>query len=127
MAKRLNISISQTVEAIKRLERLNFLKKNEDGTFVNCKKQLSTTDGTPDISLRKAHSHNLMLAQKSLEHDDLSTRDFTAVTMALDPEKLNDAKKMIREFRDKLSLYLSSGKKKEVYKLCVQLFPLTRK
>ena len=48
-----------------------------------------------------------------------------ATTMAIDISKLPLAKKMIREFQDKLCAYLETGVKKDVYKLCIQIFPLT--
>ena len=46
--------------------------------------------------------------------------------MAIDPENLGEAKNMIKSFRKRLSKKLESGNKKEVYKLAIQLFPLSR-
>ena len=41
-------------------------------------------------------------------------------------EKIDKAKKLIREFKSKLSHYLESGIKQEVYQINIQLFPLTQ-
>ncbi|MBI3017966.1 MAG: DUF4423 domain-containing protein, partial [Deltaproteobacteria bacterium] len=125
LAHRLGVSVKKIKMALERLQRLNMIKRDRQGVLRVTGEEFSTTDGVSSVSIRKSHSQNLELAQKSLEHDDVVVRDFTAMTMAIDPEKLGEARKMIREFRDKLCTYLESGKKKEVYKLCVHIFPLS--
>ena len=57
----------------------------------------------------------------------MELRDFTSMTMAIDPEKLTEAKKKIREFRRGLSEFLEAGKKEEVYRLNIQLVPVTKR
>jgi hypothetical protein len=46
--------------------------------------------------------------------------------MAVDPALLPEAKDMIKKFRRRLSRFLESGKKKEVYTIAIQLFPVSR-
>ncbi len=46
--------------------------------------------------------------------------------MAVDSEKIPEAKILIKEFRQKMSALLESGKKDEVYQLAVQLYPLSK-
>ena len=55
----------------------------------------------------------------------MDERDFSGITMAINVEKLDEAKEMIRAFRRKLCKFLETGKKTEVYTLRVQLFPKT--
>jgi uncharacterized protein (TIGR02147 family) len=126
LARRLNLRVPQVKEALGRLERLGMLERTEEGRLQPTGLEYTTSDEIANVSLRKSHSQDLELAQRSLENDALSDRDFTAMTMAIDPEKIPEAKKMIREFRDRLSAFLESGSKKEIYKVCFQLFPLTR-
>jgi hypothetical protein len=52
-------------------------------------------------------------------------RDFTAVTVAVNPKNLSTAKELIRKFQDELCDQLEAGRCTEVYRLSVQLFPLT--
>ena len=125
LAHRLGVSSKKIKMALERLQRLNMMRRDRQGILRASGEEFSTTDGVSSVSIRKSHSQNLELAQRSLDHDELAMRDFTAMTMAIDPEKLGEARKMIREFRDKLCTYLESGTKKEIYKLCVQLFPLS--
>ena len=126
IAARLGITHLQAAHAIARLEQLNLLRVLENGKVVRTKSNISTPDGVANLSLRKLHSQNLELAKHSLEQDDISLRDFTALSIAIDPELLPKAKELIREILDQFSERLESPKKTEVYKLCVQFFPLSR-
>ena len=47
------------------------------------------------------------------------------MTMALDPEQLPEIKKRIRKFQDELAELIDKGNKKEVYEICMQVFPRT--
>lgn len=125
IGKRLNIRPQEAQSALDRLERLKLLNRTAEGKLVTTGIEYGTTDDVSDVSVRKAHAQNLEFARRSLEEDDISCRDFTATTMAIDIDKLPVAKKMIREFHDRLCAYLESGNKREVYKICVQFFPLS--
>lgn len=125
IASRLNIPIRDAEVALDRLERLGMLKK-VGGKLVSTGLQFETTSDMANLSLRKNHYDNLELAKKSLETDDVLKRDFSSMTMAIDPKQLPEAKKLIKNFRRKLCAYLEAGSKKEVYRICVQLFPLSK-
>lgn len=125
VSKRLNITIENAEAALERLERLSLLKRDSTGNLAPSGMDYSTPDNVQENSLRKAHLTNFDLARQSLERDPVTTRDFTATTMAIDTSRLPAAKKMIREFHDQLAAYLECSPKSEVYKICIQLFPLT--
>jgi uncharacterized protein (TIGR02147 family) len=126
IGERLNIKSTDAAAALGRLERLGMLELDDQGKPVRGAPQYITSDDIADLSLRKVHGQNLELARASLEEDAVAERDFTAMTMAIDPDRLPEAKKMIREFRDRLCAFLESGRKKEVHKLCIQMIPLTK-
>lgn len=126
ISERLAIKLPEATAAIERLLRLGLVARGDDGALKLTKGRLTTSDGVRSISLRRAHATNLALAQKSLEEDDVDVRDFSAMTLAIDAALLPEAKKIIREFQDRLADRLEvPGKQTEVYKLCVQLFPLS--
>jgi uncharacterized protein (TIGR02147 family) len=125
IAARLGITLPQAQEALSRLARLGFISVDENGKIRRSKSKYRTTDDVVSLSLRQGHAENLELAKDSLVKASLEQRDFTAVTMAIDPGKLPDAKERIRKFQDELADFLESGDQTEVYKICVQLFPLT--
>ncbi len=126
IARRLNIKLNESQVALRRLLRLKLLQKTSEGKYQRGSMAYITSDEVQNELLKKAHHQNLELAKNSLKNDSLEIRDFTTVTMAIDPLKLPIAKKMIREFHDKLCLYLETPPKAEVYQLCMQLFPLTK-
>jgi uncharacterized protein (TIGR02147 family) len=126
IAEQLGLSLKECSVKIDRLKRLNIINMDASGNLLPTGKSFTTTDNIKNLSVRKAHFENLKLAEHALETREVEERDFTAITMPIDPDKLNDAKKMIRKFRDELSLFLESGKKTEVFKMNIQFFPLTR-
>ena len=126
ISTRLNITPVRAAQALDRLEKLELLKRNDAGKLVPTGKTYRSPDHVRDPALRLAQVANLDLARESLEHDDISERDFTAMTLAFSPEEMPLAKKLIREFQDRFEVLVDSKRKTEVFKLCVQFFPLTR-
>ncbi len=126
IAERLNIKLPEATAAIERLLRLGLVRRDANGELRLTKGRLTTSDGVRSLSLRRAHATNLALAQRSLAEDEMDRRDFSAMTLAIDASLLPEARKMIRDFQDQLATKLEvPGKQTEVYKLCVQMFPLS--
>ena len=126
IATRINTTAKKAKEAIERLLRLNLLTYDDKGKLIlSTTNELVTTEDIPSTSLKKRHSENLEAARESLYNDDVLLRDFSFATIAIDPEKLPKAKEMIRKFQDELFDFLESGEKKEVYEICMQMFPRT--
>lgn len=128
IAHRLGISYRQAESTMERLERLGYLKRK-----IKCPKQveilkpeLTSSDGVADDAVRISHLEDLKLAERALDQIDLNLRDFTSLTIAIDKSKLAYAKKMIRDFQDQIVDFLSVGKLDEVYKISIQMYPLTK-
>ena len=126
IAKRLNISKREAKMAINRLISLGMLVENKDGSYKASGIQYKTPTDILNASLKNHTVQTLELATDSVINDPVKERDFSTITMAIDPENIAEAKKMIMAFRKRLSKKLESGNKKEVYKLAIQLFPLSR-
>src|SRR5581483_2789392 len=125
IAGRLNIKVADAQAALARLERLRMIATDSHGAMKPTGVKHQAPDEVRALATRKAHLQNLDLANRSLERDAVAERDFTAITMAIDVAKLPIAKRMIREFRDQLSKLLENDARSEVYKLCVQLIPVS--
>ena len=125
IAKRLRTSVRKVKEAMERLMRLGFLNYTREGKLIVQEVEFITSEDIPNNSMKKRHSENLEAARESLFTDDVMIRDFSAATIAIDPARLPQAQKMIREFQDKLFSFLEGGKKSEVYEICMQVFPRT--
>jgi uncharacterized protein (TIGR02147 family) len=125
IAKKLKIRESDADAALDRMVRLGLLQQDNSGKLTPTSAHLESPDDVVNLALRKAHHQNLELAARSLEEDAVEVRDITSMTMAIDRKKLPEAKRMIREFQDKLAALLESGDRQDVYKLNVHLFPLS--
>lgn len=126
IAERLNITLLRAEEVLKRLERLELIVLKRRKYHLVHKKVMTTTD-VPSASLKEAHRQNIQQAVTSLFNDPVNVRDVSSISLAVNIEKLPQAKKMITEFRQKLSRCLEKGNKTEVYNLNIQLFPITQK
>jgi hypothetical protein len=127
ISKTLGIQKREAKSALQRMERIGFLARNKDGRLVPTGKQFKTSNGTPNAYLRKHHFEGLDLARRSMEEDAFESCDFSSITMGIDPQKLPEAKKLITHFRKSLCAFLESDPKKEVYRMSIQLFPLSNR
>jgi uncharacterized protein (TIGR02147 family) len=126
IAKKLNISENRVIDIVDDLLNCHLLKINADGQPERIFKKLNTTDDIFSEALIEAHKGALTKAEESLNTTPVELRDFSSTTVAIDPNNIESAKLLIREFKSKLALLLSDGEKTEVYHLGVQLFPLTK-
>jgi uncharacterized protein (TIGR02147 family) len=126
ISRRLGITESRAKQVVDRLLELELFEIDPDGRLKRSGKSYRTRDDIADASLKKCHEQSLDLAKESLYRDPVKTRDFTSVTMAIDPNNLDVAKERIRKFQDELSDLLEAGHQTEVYRLSTQLFPLSK-
>lgn len=126
IAQRLRLTPSQAHQAVERMLRLEMLVRDKKGRLRTTGVQYSTPDGIRSTVIRKGHAKNLELAQQSLERDDIDIRDFSALTLTFNPADMPEARKMLREFVDRFAEKFSNRRKREVYKVCMQLFPLSQ-
>ncbi len=125
IAERLSITELQARDALNRLKRLELITIKNDGSFKQSGKPLTTTDDIPSGAIKAYHRGVIDLAKSKLDLIPVEKREFGAVTIAINPAKIEKAKKMIRDFQNQLCEELEVGKKKSVYTLAVQFFPLT--
>lgn len=125
IAERLNIDVAEAEVALERLFRLQLIRKVRN-RMERTAKPLTTTNEIPSAAIRRHHSQNLLLAESSLHRDPVPTREFGSVTMAVNPEKLPQAKEILLKTRKKIAGLLEEGDLSEVYTLSFQLFPLTK-
>lgn len=88
---------------------------------------LTANYGAPNSALRKLARQLLQKAIDSLESQSMDERDVTHVTMAIDPSRLPEAKKMIAKFRRDLCAFLEQGRRTEVYAFSPALFRISKK
>jgi uncharacterized protein (TIGR02147 family) len=125
VAGALGIQEMEAKLAIDRLKELEIIEDHQ-GTWRRTSGRLTTGDSrvtTPALRKRIRQITGKSLA--SLENDPIDERNHTTLTMAIDPAKLPIAKEMIQEFADQLAKRLQT-RKKRVYELQINLFPLQK-
>ena len=95
--------------------------------FVRLSPQLQTSEDIDSTVLQASHEEGLIMAREKLKEISVEERDFSSMTIAVDPKKIPQAKAIIREFQDKLEALMSDGDLSEVYQFNCQLYPLTKK
>lgn len=128
IAQRLAITPQDAQVALDRLKRLGMLIEDQYGRLKRGAAHYRTSDDVASVSARKAHFQNLDLARQSLERDPVDKRDFTCLTLPLDPRHLGRAKELIRKFQVELDAELEAlnqGHATEVYRLGMHFYPLS--
>jgi len=123
IAKSLGCAYFEAVDALDRLKRVGLLEE-KNGKWIEKSPMLTSGTDYPSGAMRKHHLQMLQKAKQSLLTDPIDKRDFTSITMAIDPSKIKIAKKLISDFRRKLCAILEDGKRERVYGLNIDLFPL---
>lgn len=121
---RLGISEEEARSYMKRLKKLKLVEKTPQG-WKRTARPIRTSSDVPSLALRQAHREHLALACRALDQVPVEQRDITGITMAIDPQKIPQAKKLIRNFRHALAEILEQDEKKEVFHLNISLFPLS--
>lgn len=128
--KKLNVPRHELEKAWNYLIAKGYINITGSGKFEKSDKNIRLSTTKSILSLRRFHKHMISKALTELntkiEQPHFQRRLITSATIALDPEKLNDAKKMIMNFIMELSLFCSkSDQCKEVYAFSALFFPLT--
>lgn len=125
IASQLGIKVSEASDAVFRLQKLNVIEVR-NGKMRQVMKPLKTATDIPSAAIRLHHFQNFEQAKRKLEETAVEEREYTSITMAISRKKIPQAKKMMTQFKRKLSTLLENGEKDAVYTLSLQLFPVSR-
>lgn len=126
IAAQLGISPTEARLAVERLTKLELLEKNEDGWNV-LKPWTDTLDKTITSAAHQRRQRQILEKSRySLDNDPISERNHSAVTFSVDPSRMKEAKSAIQDFMWDFTRRFSGGRKKRVYEISVQLFPLQK-
>jgi uncharacterized protein (TIGR02147 family) len=126
IAAQLGISVTEVNLACIRLRKLGYLK-TEKGRPIKTVAPLLTGDRQRTSAAHKKRQKQVLeKAITALEEVPIEFRNHTAMTMAIDPRKIPQAKVFIQKFLDDLSSLLESGQQETVYEASVCLYPLQK-
>lgn len=126
ISKRLGITSTEVKIALDRLKRLKLIEEKK-GTLVRTK--IFLTNFSPGMTSAAHKNLQRQLIQKAIDAIDTcpqEAKDITSMTMSIDVTKMPEARKIITEFRRKMSHFLEDGNRNSVYQLTVQLYPLIK-
>lgn len=124
VSSRLGIGVAMARDGLDRLRRLGLLR-TENGKMRPSGESLKTSDTVLSPAIQRHHVQNLRLAEAKIESVPLNLREFSSITMAIDPKKLKRAKRLMTNFKRELCELMESGNPSEVYTFSMQLFPNT--
>lgn len=119
------VSPAQIREALIVLERLNLVGRNRQGKLVRSSKILTTPTDVANEAIQGFHEESLVNAARSIRKHSVQERDMQCLTLALRPQQLAQAKKVLGAFLDDFCRTFDHPQGKRVYQLQTALFPLT--
>lgn len=129
MAKKFypEVSAAEVRESLDFLTKSKLLKKTDDETFLQTESSITGTPDATRLALRGMHRQMSKLATPALELP-VNERNFTGVTMGISRQTYERIVKELDEcLRKVVALASDEQNIEQVYRLNLQLFPLTKK
>lgn len=126
MAKMLDISTTEVIEALARLKRLG-LAEERDGKLIDTFTSVVTPSDVSSEYLKKFNSQLIEKSLNAMREQEVERREYSSNLVALDKSMIPALKQKIRDFRRELMFEAYQSKNKNaVYCLGIQLFSLTQ-
>ena len=122
-----DVSATEIKQTLDFLTKAGFLKKNGENTYIQTETSIKGSPEATKLAIREMHRKMAKIAANSL---DLARteRNFSGITMGISKDSYEQIVKELDECRRKI-VSIAAGDKNidQVYRLNLQLFPLTRK
>lgn len=121
------VSKQEVADAIKTLLDLKMIKKEKGRYVITGEETLHTKDFIMHSLMINFHTKMLELAAQSIHEVPSQERELGGVTVALSKKGFEEARAIVKEFKQKILDVAERDKNKsDVYQVGFQLFPLTR-
>jgi uncharacterized protein (TIGR02147 family) len=121
------ITAREAEAALKLLLDLGLLVRDKSGKLIQEDRHISSGDEVSSLAVKNFQRDMIEKAAASIDATPAKLREIGSVTFAVKKEKLAEAKRMIREFRSKLSGFLAEEEKADaVYQFNLQVFNLSK-
>lgn len=109
---------------------IGLLARNEDGRLVQSERHIASGDEVSSLAMTNFQREMIERAAASIDATPPERREVGSVTFAISKGRLDEAKRMIREFRSRLSGFLAEEEEEEgadaVYQFNMQLFNVSK-
>jgi uncharacterized protein (TIGR02147 family) len=120
------IKPEEAESAIRDLERLGFIAKDNNGCYRPRDNLITTGDEVHSVQLASFQLTTMDMAKRSLEKHPAEKRDISFVSLTLSKESFAQVKSEVQSFRKRLLLMAKDEQKPDrVYQCNIQLFPVT--
>lgn len=120
------ITASEAQKSVELLERIGFIIKKDDESYVRASASFTTGPQVRSIAVANYHKSMMGLASASIERFKAAERDITAVTFAVSAETFSNIKEKLSRLRKEILELAENDKKPDkIMQLNLQLFPLS--
>ena len=121
-------SAEEVRNALAFLTRAKFLKKTADDVYEQVDRSLQMSVAAMPVLVREMHKEMADFAKEAIEKYPIDERNFTGITMGIDDEDYAEILKELETCRKRI-ISIATAKKggNRVYRLNMQMFPLTEK
>lgn len=121
------ISTREAGKSVRLLQKLGFIKKDENGKWKQAQQAISTGDEVDSMKIINYHKQVSQLASDAHERAGDSLKDISSLTLGLSKEASYQIKTEIQAFRKKImELAQASEGSDRVYQLNFQFFPASK-
>jgi len=121
------ITVRQARESISLLEKLQLIRKDADGRYIQAEKQITTGQKWRSLAIRTFQEEAIKLAIGSLNHHPKNIRDISTLTVSLSKGDMEAIREITEQYRKSIIKVIhESGPGDTVYQINVQIFPMTR-
>jgi uncharacterized protein (TIGR02147 family) len=122
------VPLPQVKASLALLVKLGMLEKDSKGKYVQTDKHLTTGENISSMAVRKHHENMGKLAVEALDDVSKDLRDVSGITMGLSKPGFNALKAELANFRRRIKEIAmeSSNEEEAVYRINLQLFPLSK-
>ena len=123
---RKKVTLGQIKVALKNLEDLEIIKRDEQGKLKVIKPGLITSNDVPSSAIRKHHYGMMELGMQALLEQNVEQRQINSTSLKINKNDLPEAKKFIFDFIKEFASRFHIDESSNIYQLNVQLFELSK-
>jgi uncharacterized protein (TIGR02147 family) len=120
------LKTSEARESVELLLRIGFLKKLDDGKYVQANPDITTGAEVNSLSIRQLNRTYARLGLEAIDRFPPSERDISSIIMGIPRRKLSELKQAIVDFRRRI-IELADNESEEIdsfYSMVIELFPV---
>ncbi|MFP4163865.1 MAG: TIGR02147 family protein [Chitinispirillaceae bacterium] len=122
-----SITQKQARQSVKLLEKLELIRKNENGEYKALHKNVTTGKELMPLAISNFHQECIKLASKALDEMPSEIRNFSGLTLGISDETYKTILSELREFQNRVTELASHDKKADrVYHFNFHLFPTSK-